>query len=104
MSRSGIADPEGFAADEVSGFLVGAVLIPIVIALGFLAFLGALAFSTFLGGPYAIAKVFFFFLLIPYGVFGGLFFFILKFARTLSKTAVKQGRETIKVTVEEVRK
>lgn len=104
MSQQGITDPEGFAADEVGGFLLGTVLVPLFVALGFLVFLGALAFSAFWGGPYVAAKILFFLLLIPYMIFGTLFFFIFRFARNLSKTVVRSGRETIKVTVDEIKK
>jgi hypothetical protein len=36
MSQQGITDPEGFVADETSGFLLGALLVPVVFALIFI--------------------------------------------------------------------
>lgn len=102
MSRIGIADPESFAADEASGFLVGTIIIPIIAALSFLIFMGALAFSGFLGGPYIIAKVLFFILLVPYAFFGILLFFLVGFVRTLSRNAVRNSKKMLHVDVTEL--
>ncbi len=102
LSKQGITDPESVLADEISGFLIGTILIPVFAAIGFLIFLGALAFSHFWGGPYLIAKFFFFFLLIPYFAFGTMLFYVLRFIRQASKSVVRQGKEILEVTVEEV--
>lgn len=104
MSQQGITDPEGFVADETSGFLLGALLVPVVFALIFIIFMGAMAFSSFLGGPYLAAKIIFFILLVPYTIFGILIAALIAFVRKISRNMVQKGRETIQVTVEELNK
>jgi hypothetical protein len=102
MSKAGIENPENFAADEAGGFLLGLILVPVLGALIFLLFLGALAFSHFWGGPYAVAKVFFFFLLIPYAVFAGIIITTVRIVKKMTKAAVEKGKDTPHVTLEEI--
>lgn len=102
MGKQGIKDPAGFVADEAGGFVLGAFLLPLILTIAFIIFLGALAFSSFLGGPYLIAKILFFLILIPYLGALSLILFLRKVAQNVSHTVVNKGRETLHVKATEV--
>lgn len=103
MGKEGIKDPANFAANEAGSFVLGAFMFPLLATIGFIVFLGFLAFSTFLGGPYIIAKILFFLILIPYLGALSLILFLRKVVQSVSKTVVQKGRETIHVEATEIR-
>ena len=63
MVREGAENPGKFAGGQAGEFLVGLFIVPIIIAVIVLALLFLLSFTTVLGGPFGLAKFFFFIVL-----------------------------------------
>ncbi len=92
MVREGIKDPEAFAESEARGAFIAALIPPVLIALGFLAVLFILGYTALWGGPYGVAKFFFWCCAIIYTVVGYTFYKVV----TTLKRAVQAGRERMK--------
>ena len=94
--RSTIKDiktnPGNFAESQASDVIMGILILPIVIAILGLAFLFALAFTKFLGGPYLFFKIIFFIGLFTSSIIG---FIIYKLTLVLSNTTKKVINETV---------
>ena len=69
-TRKASQDPEGFVQQQALGVLIGMLIGPFIFLLLFLVFLFLLSYTHLLGGPYGIARFFFWFLAIIYGTVG----------------------------------
>lgn len=95
MVREGKEDPGKLAGGEVGDFIIGAAILPGIVTVGVLVLLFILSYTTLLGGPFGLAKFFFWVIL-----FGTVILFytlatIIRLARRLAKRAVDN---TVKVT------
>lgn len=97
MAQEGLNNPEAFAEDQAKEALIGALILPVIVVLGFLAFLFVLAYTGILGGPYGVAKFFFWIVTIIYVVVG---YTLYKVATTL-KRAVQSQRQAMRKQAEE---
>ena len=93
MMREGTENPANFAAGQAGEFLVSLFIIPFIISIVILVLLFILSFTTIIGGPFGIAKFFFFVVL-----FGTLAFGLLLWK--LSKIAKHITRKTVQDTIE----
>ncbi len=71
MWKQGSTDPKGFAKGQVLDAIIGALIVPVLGLILFLGLLFILSYTHLLGGPYGIARFFFWLLLIVYTI-GGL--------------------------------
>lgn len=70
-TKQGIADPKGFAVDELHDAFLGFFIVPALVLIGVLVVLGILAFTSLITPPSVVAMVFFWifvFVLVLYGV------------------------------------
>ncbi len=93
MWKEGTSDPKGFAKGQVLDAILGALIVPVVALILFLAFLFILSYTHLLGGPYGVAKFFFWLLAIFYTLAGLLIHAIYK-AFKGAITRVSGSRET----------
>jgi len=75
MVKEGKENPGEFASSSVSDFITGILITPIIITLIVLVILFLLSFTAVFGGPFGIAKFFFFVILFGTII---LFYFISK--------------------------
>ncbi len=72
MAKQGINDPQGFVQDQAKeaaiDAAIGALIVPAIFLILFLALLFVLSYTHLLGGPYGIAKFFFWLLVMVYGL------------------------------------
>ena len=97
MTRDGKANPGDLIGGGVADAFVGMLITPLVIAIGVLILLFLLSFTTVLGGPFGLAKFFFFVVL--FGTYM-LFTIIRKLSRVAKKVTKQAVDKTIKVTAE----
>jgi ABC-type uncharacterized transport system fused permease/ATPase subunit len=76
MVKEGVENPERFAKNQVKEAVIGALIIPLAILIVFLVFLFILSYTHVLGGPYGLARFFFWILIIIYGLSGSAVYFI----------------------------
>lgn len=76
MVKEGTENPERFAKNQAKDAVIGALIVPIVILILFLGFLFVLSYTQVLGGPYGIARFFFWLLVVIYGISGSALYFI----------------------------
>ncbi len=93
--KQGVYKPEEFAQEQAVGALLGAFLVPVLILIGFFVLIVLLAFTSVLGGPYTIAKVFFWFLFVIYFSVGYLISIIIKTIRKGTRASVSRVRENV---------
>jgi hypothetical protein len=65
-ARKGTQDPKGFMREQIQGALFEIVIGPILGLILFLGLLFVLSYTHVLGGPYGLARFFFWFLTIVY--------------------------------------
>lgn len=58
-TKQGIADPKGFAVDELHDAFLGFFIVPALVLIGVLVVLGILAFTSLITPPSVVAMVFF---------------------------------------------
>lgn len=93
-------DPSGFVASGVKETALSILIIPVVIAIIILGLLFTLGFTELLGGPFGLAKFFFFILLIGYGLISIPIYFFYKLVKRASKKAgVATGQIFVKAEV-----
>jgi hypothetical protein len=97
MARDAKTDPGGFVGGGVADAFVGMLITPLIVAIGVLVLLFLLSFTTVLGGPFGLAKFFFFVVL--FGTYM-LFSIIRKLSRVAKKVTKQAVDKTIKVTAE----
>lgn len=92
MVKDAREDPGRFAGGQAQEAIVGILILPTIVVILGLAFLFALAFTHFLGGPYFFFKIVFFIGLIGSSVLG---FVIYKLITTLRRSAKRVVNKTI---------
>ena len=97
MVKEGSENPGNFAGGQVADLLTGLFVVPIVIGVGVLILLFILSFTTLLGGPFGLAKFFFFVVLFGILSLGS---FVWKLSKLAKRMTHKTVDETIKVTSE----
>jgi ABC-type uncharacterized transport system fused permease/ATPase subunit len=86
-------DPEGFAFKQATSAILGALIPTIITLLAFLGFLFALSYTSFWGGPYGLARFFFWFLVFIYGIGGYVLYFAWSKTTQFLKTYIKSARK-----------
>ena len=95
MVREGADDPGEFAGTLIGDVIAGILIAPVIITITVLVILFLLSFTTILGGPFGIAKFFFFIIFFGTAI---LFSFLWKLSR-IAKSITKQTvNDTIEVT------
>lgn len=59
LVKDGLDNPGNLASEEMRGFSIGLLIIPILVVLGWLAITFILGFTTLLGGPIGFFKLLF---------------------------------------------
>ena len=93
MAREGVNDPQGFAKGQIKDAIIGALVVPILMVLGFWVLLFILSFTGMLGGPYGLAKFFFWFVTIIYGIVGFVLLQIFSTLKRVASTTQKKYRD-----------
>ena len=86
-------DPHEFVKQEAIGALIGALIGPFIFLVLFLGFLFILAYTHLLGGPYGLARFFFWFLVIVYGTVGYLGYQMIALVKRAFKNQQQMMRE-----------
>jgi glucan phosphoethanolaminetransferase (alkaline phosphatase superfamily) len=94
--RSFAKNPGEFVKDGVKETALSFLIFPIVLAIVILAFLFILSFTHLLGGPYLLAKIFFWILFIGYAIAS---IPIYAFYKLIKKTSQEAGETTEKIFV-----
>lgn len=95
MAQEGFDNPKAFAKAQATDAIIGAMIVPILFLLGFLGFLFILSYTQLIGGPYGIAKFFFWFLVVVYGTVGYVVYKIFNaFKKALKKHKHSVGFES----------
>ena len=76
-------DPQAMFRKQIARAFVGALIFPVLMLIGFFVFLFILSFTHLLGGPYGIARFFFWFLAF---IYGSVAYGVLKFSLGKQKT------------------
>ena len=94
QGKEGSEDPMGFVSRQAKGAIIEALLIPILGLVAFLVFLFLLSYTHFLGGPYGIARFFFWLLVLVYGTAGYFFYTIYSsFKKVISESKKKMKQK-----------
>ncbi len=83
-------DPKNFAEGAVKETGLSLLILPIISAIAILVLLGIFSFSSFLGGPYLLAKILFWIAFVVYGFLSIPVYLFWKIVRGVSKQAGKQ--------------
>lgn len=94
--RNAYNNPGEFVKDETKEMAFSFLIFPIVFAIIILAILFIFAFTHIWGGPFALAKIFFFILFIGYLI---LSIPIYLFYKLVSKASKRAGQETNRIFV-----
>jgi hypothetical protein len=94
--RSFYKDPKNFVSESVKETALSFLIFPIVVAILILAFLFVLSFTHLLGGPFLLAKFFFWILLIGYALVSVPIYL---FYKLVKKASQKAGDATDKIFV-----
>lgn len=92
MAKEGLNDPKGFAKGQAKEAIIGALMVPVIGLILFLALLFVLSYTQLLGGPYGVAKFFFWLLTIAYAIGG----FVIYTIYSTIKKAVKNVKDEMK--------
>lgn len=95
MVREGTENPGKFAGGQASDLLVGLFIIPLIISIFVLVLLFLLSYTSVLGGPFGLAKFFFYIVLFGTITFCSLIYKLSKLAKVTTNKVVD---ETIQVT------
>lgn len=95
MVREGKEDPGKLAGGEVGDLILGLAILPGIVTLTVLVLLFLLSFTTVLGGPFGLAKFFFWVILFGSVILGYTIVTLTRLARRMTKRAVD---DTVKVT------
>ncbi len=95
MVREGTENPSGFAGEQAGELLWGFLAIPIIIAVAVLILLSIFSFTHVWGGPFLLAKIFFWIILCGTCLF---IYIVRKGISAVKKMTTKATDETIKVT------
>ncbi len=90
MIREGSENPAKFAGGEVRDVVLSVLIIPGLITIAILIFLGIVGYSHFLGGPYLLFKVLFWIVLVTSFVLGWISYVIIRGASRLTKHIVQK--------------
>lgn len=93
--KQGVHKPEEFVQEQLFGILFGALLVPALLFIGFFVLIVILAFTSVLGGPYVIAKIFFWFLAVVYFSIGYLIFMVIKTIKKGTRAGVSKVQEGV---------
>jgi hypothetical protein len=88
MMRDAKENPGQFAGGEIQDLLVGMFIVPILIGILLLALFFILGFTSVLGGPFMIGRIFFYLFLIGGGTTSFILWKIIKFTKQITKKAV----------------
>jgi hypothetical protein len=95
MVKEAKENPGNFAGSQARDAILGIVILPLIIVILGLAFLFALAFTKFLGGPYIFFKIIFFIGLVSSFVIGSIIYKITSALRSTTKKVVNKTVENI---------
>lgn len=98
MAQEAASNPQAFAEQQAKEAMIGAMIFPLVVFLGFLAFLFILAYTHLLGGPYGVAKFFFWIIGIIYATAG---YVLYKIVTSLKRIVQKQREKMKETTISE---
>lgn len=96
QGRKAYKHPGEFAGEAVTDVALSVLILPILGALALVVLLFLLSFTHLLGGPYFLAKVFFWLLIVGYAIIGLPIYLYYRLVRRISK---KVGTETERVFV-----
>ena len=91
-ARDSSEDPNRFVKKQIQGALFELIIGPVIVLLAFLGFLFMLAYTNVLGGPYGLARFFFWFIFFVYFITGAGVYMIYK----TFKQAVRTTTQNIK--------
>jgi cell shape-determining protein MreC len=95
--KSFYKDPKNFVEGSVKETAISFLIFPIIIAIAILALLFILSFTEILGGPFWLARIFFWVLLIGYALVS---IPIYLFSKLVGKASQKASETTEKIFVE----
>lgn len=88
MVKDAQENPGEFAGGEIQDFLIGMLIVPVLIVVLLIGFFFIVGFTTVVGGPFMIGKIFFYILLISGTLTSIVLWKIIAFAKRITKKTV----------------